>query len=221
MIVANWKMYGTKQMVNDFFSAFLQKKTFQNHYIFCLPFPLLAYARAYSVDLGAQNCSAFEEGAYTGEVSANMLQEAGCRFCLVGHSERRLFFHETKETLREKVKRLLNAQITPIFCIGESLEEKQNGSTQAVLEEQLSSLVNITTNIIIAYEPIWAIGTNAIPTIQDIEDVHKMIKTKINTKILYGGSVNPDNAKELKSSHFVDGLLVGRASLKVDSLLAL
>lgn len=228
LIVANWKMYGSRPLVNTFLKVFFDSKTNTYAYIFCPPFTLLSTFEQHldknKFKLGAQNCSSFENGAFTGDISAEMLKEAGCSYCLVGHSERRTLYHEdTDNILSAKIQHLLKQQITPIFCVGENLKDKEQGATFQKIEHQLTPINNLEDEIIIAYEPIWAIGTNKIPTIQEINETHLFIKNLYPKpqKVLYGGSVNPQNAANILSSPHVDGILVGRASLDIESLLAL
>ncbi|MDP1975017.1 MAG: triose-phosphate isomerase, partial [Alphaproteobacteria bacterium] len=156
--------------------------------------------------------------------SAEMLKEFNCSYCLIGHSERRQIYHEDDEKiLTAKIQQLLKQQITPIFCVGESLEDKKQGTAFQKIEHQLNVLKGINDEIVIAYEPIWAIGTNKVPNIQEINEMHQFIKNLYlkPLKVLYGGSVNPQNAADILTSDQVDGILVGRASLEVASLLAL
>jgi triosephosphate isomerase len=228
LIVANWKMYGSKTMAEAFIKTFLYSKTDTYNYIFCPPFTLLAsfekFLNSQKYILGAQNCSSFENGAFTGDISAEMLKEFNCSYCLIGHSERRQIYHEDDEKiLTAKIQQLLKHQITPIFCVGESLEDKKQGTAFQKIKHQLNVLKEINNEIIIAYEPIWAIGTNKVPNIQEINEMHQFIKNLYlkPLKVLYGGSVNPQNAADILTSDQVDGILVGRASLEVASLLAL
>jgi triosephosphate isomerase len=204
------------------------------------PFPALAFLAAElaltdKVSLGAQNLHFEPKGAFTGEVSAPMLVDCGCRYVIVGHSERRSLFGEEDELLNRKVRAALAHGLTPILCIGETLQERDAGQLEDVLTSQLTvDLMGIgTANIertILAYEPVWAIGTGRTATPDQAEEAHKFIRTvladtlKVNAKkvpILYGGSVTPENAHSLLSQKDIDGALVGGASLKVDSLLAL
>jgi triosephosphate isomerase len=185
--------------------------------------------------LGAQNCHYEDKGAFTGEVSPNMLKQFDCEYVIIGHSERRQYFNETSELTNKKVIAALNHEIKPILCIGESLEQRQNGSTFNVLAEQLEvGLKNYPkdkiANLVIAYEPVWAIGTGVSATTEQVVETHLFIREKLcsilgdNAKdifILYGGSLNPNNAQEILSSNNVDGGLIGGASLKHDQFLAI
>ena len=190
--------------------------------IFCPPFTGL-----YNIDisppyyLGAQNCFYKGQGAYTGEISIEMLLECNVEYVIIGHSERRHIFHENNELIGKKMSRVINAGMKPILCIGETIVEMNNGKTYDIIEEQIiKGLTNVKSidNIIIAYEPVWAIGTGLTPTIEEIDDTHRFIREsndKLNKyKILYGGSVKASNAREITDLPNVDGALIGGASLK-------
>ena len=170
--------------------------------------------------LGSQNVSKENNGAYTGEISAKQLKSYGVTYSIVGHSERREYQKETNEDIKEKVIKLLENGITPILCIGESKIERENGTYKEVLKEELSILNDLSTdNIIIAYEPIWSIGTGIIPTNEEIIEVFTLIKSILpNNKVLYGGSANNDNIDTLKEIDLIDGYLLGGLSLKPDKL---
>lgn len=180
------------------------------------------------IHLGAQNCSSNENGAYTGEISASMLSEIGIEYCLVGHSERRQYFNETNSTLKDKVNILLKNNITPIFCCGENLQQRENNIHFDIIKNQIDeSLFHLSgdnlSKIIIAYEPIWAIGTGKTASPQQAQEVHAFIRNLLKNQynkdlsdqitILYGGSCNPKNAKNLFSEKDIDGGLIGGASL--------
>ena len=170
--------------------------------------------------LGSQNVSKTDNGAFTGEISARELKSYGVKYSIVGHSERREYQKETNEDIKEKVIKLLENDITPILCIGESKIERENNTYKEVLKEELSILNDIdSSNIIIAYEPIWSIGTGIIPTNSEIEEVFTLIKSILpNNKVLYGGSANNDNIDTLKEIDLIDGYLLGGLSLKLDKL---
>ncbi|MBU0468822.1 MAG: triose-phosphate isomerase [Candidatus Omnitrophica bacterium] len=189
-----------------------------------------------NIDMGAQNLYWEDAGAFTGEVSAPLIKDAGCKYVIIGHSERRQFFCETNETVNKKIKAALASGLLPIVCVGEVLEERESGKTFDVVRSQVTeSLAGFTTDelskLIIAYEPVWAIGTGKTATPQQAQEVHKFIRGIIaeigNAEIAaamrlqYGGSVKPDNVKELMSQEDIDGALVGGASLKSDSFVAL
>lgn len=200
--------------------------------IVCPPFPWLTQTKALlgetGIQLGAQNCAATEKGAFTGEVSAQMLASAGVRYVILGHSERRALFGEQGAVLLEKTKRVLEAGLTPIFCIGETLEERNAGKLEQVISHQLQEVLGHLSlpqvlNIVLAYEPVWAIGTGVTASPEQAEEVHTFIHgwlTKTfgsgasNVSILYGGSVTAENASGLFARNHIDGGLIGGASLK-------
>ena len=170
--------------------------------------------------LGSQNVSAKDNGAFTGEISAEQLKSYNVKYSIVGHSERREYQKETNLDIKEKIMKLIQFGITPILCIGESKEERENGTYKEVLKEELSILEYLPTeNIIIAYEPIWSIGTGIIPTNEEIIEVFELIKSILpNSKVLYGGSANNDNIDTLKEISLIDGYLLGGLSLRPDKL---
>ena len=188
------------------------------------------------VALGGQNAHDKESGAFTGEVAPGMLRDIGSRYCILGHSERRTLFGETDSTVNAKVKAVLATGLIPIVCVGESLEERESGRTEGVVTEQvLGSLAGISADdlakIVVAYEPVWAIGTGKVATPQQAQDVHALVRSLLarlssptvadKIRIQYGGSVKPDNAAELAACPDIDGALVGGASLKADDFLAI
>lgn len=239
IIAGNWKMNKDIQGTKDLITGLL--KELQNikqncDIIICPPFTSLSEAGKLLentvVKLGAQNMYFEESGAYTGEISASMLLSAGCEYVILGHSERRTIFNESDETINKKIKQALKAGLKPIFCIGETLEQRENNQTNDVIRNQVKGGLKDLTDLdlekmIIAYEPIWAIGTGKNATPDQAEEVHKFIrnfikenfsdKTAENIVIQYGGSVKPDNASELLSHPDIDGALVGGAGLKADS----
>ncbi len=172
-------------------------------------------------DLGSQNVSSYHQGAYTGEIYAHQLKSLDVKYCLVGHSERRKYQRETNKDINEKIKRLLEEEITPILCIGETKEQKDSKRTKSVLLSELNECLSGINNndIIIAYEPIWAIGTGITPTKDEVEDVFKEIKkVYLKNKLIYGGSLNQENIVEFKTSDLIDGYLLGGLSLKPKQL---
>ena len=203
--------------------------------IICTPFIHLASVvpavDASIIGVGAENCADKVSGAYTGEVSAEMVASTGAKYVILGHSERRAYYHETPEILKEKVQLALANGLTPIFCIGEVLEERQQGiQNQVVFDQIAGSLFDLSaedfSKIVLAYEPVWAIGTGLTATPEQAEEIHAYIRSVIadkfgaeiaeNTSILYGGSCKPSNAKELFANPNVDGGLIGGAALKVE-----
>ena len=223
IFIANWKLNGNIEFINQYYQKLLNNS--KNCVVICSPSIFLNRLNTDSKNLfsGAQDVSIYNEGAYTGELSAKMLIEDKIQFCLVGHSERRQFFNEKNEIVNLKSKNLIENKIIPIICIGETLEEKEKNLTKEVLIKQIEESVPDISNFentIIAYEPIWAIGTGLTPTLDDIEEVHEFIKN-INNKfnkfnVLYGGSVKASNSADINGLKNVDGCLVGGASLKVD-----
>ncbi len=203
----------------------------------CAPFPYLAQVelliQGSKVMLGAQNLNTNASGAYTGEVSADMIKDFGARHVIVGHSERRSLYGETSAMVAEKTKAALNAGLTPLLCIGESLEQRDSGNTEAVIEKQLSAVIELVgieafNQIIIAYEPVWAIGTGVTATPEQAQEAHLFIRSLLakndesvaqKTPILYGGSMNASNASELISCADIDGGLIGGAALKAEDFL--
>lgn len=233
---ANWKMNLTYKQAEKLLSEILSSGTSlapDQQVIFAVPFPYLIMAKSEVADengyhIAAQNCSDKKSGAYTGEVSAEMLTSIGIKYCIVGHSERREYFGETNKMLADKVNICLQNDITPIFCCGEALsvreENRQNEFVQNQLEESIFHLSEEEVKkIVIAYEPIWAIGTGRTATAQQAQEMHAFIRSVLAKKygaavadelsILYGGSVKGSNAAELFGSPDVDGGLVGGASL--------
>lgn len=196
----------------------IKKINTNNTMILCPTF--LNIPLADGVLLGSQNVSKFDNGAYTGEISVEQLKSYNVKYSIVGHSERREYQKETNEDIKEKIVKLIENDIIPILCIGESKLERDNNTYKEVLKEELSILNDINnTNIIIAYEPIWSIGTGIVPTDYQIEEVFELIKSSFpNNKILYGGSANNDNIDTLKEIKLIDGYLLGGLSLKPDKL---
>ena len=203
--------------------------------ILCVPYTDLFYslltAQSTKIQIGAQNMHWEENGAYTGEISPNMLQCINVKYVIIGHSERRQYFAETDEAVNKKLKSAFNHNLTPILCIGETLKQRELDLTQEIINQQITlALQDLTDeqvqNLIIAYEPIWAIGTGKIATKEDANNTIKQIREQIetlynknvaqNVTLLYGGSVNSENAEQLFSASDIDGALVGGASLKVD-----
>ena len=221
--VANWKLNGNLQFIDQFISNISLPNADSKCVVICPTAIHLDYLskNKNGFYVGAQNVSEHEEGAYTGEISVRSLIETNVDFCIVGHSERRQIFKEKDQDINLKSQRLVANNVIPIICIGETLEQKEKGITNTVLEEQLmNSIPSSSTfeNTIIAYEPVWAIGTGLTPTIDEIDETHRFIRShndKFNKyKILYGGSVKASNAKEITHLANVDGALIGGASLK-------
>jgi triosephosphate isomerase (TIM) len=234
VIAANWKMYKTPAETRDFFTAFLPlvKNHTRDEIVVCPPFidipAAIESAKGSHVTIGAQNFFWEKEGAYTGEISAGMIVGAGCSHVIIGHSERRQYFGETDDTVNKRLKVALEAGLSPIVCVGEVLEEREAGITDDVLRRQCSVAfrgmsAHKAAKLVIAYEPVWAIGTGKTATPQIASEAHLTIRSEVAQSfgkefadkvcILYGGSVKPDNAKALMSEEEIDGALVGGASL--------
>lgn len=238
IIAGNWKMY--KNINESIELVNLLKRSVVDiddvEIVVCPPFTNLSDVREVIMDtnirLGAQDCYWEKEGAYTGEISCGMLKSAGCEYVIIGHSERRQYFGETNETVNKKAKAALKEGLKPIICVGEKLSDRQAGKTFDVVKDHVvNSLAGLTKEdmqkVVIAYEPVWAIGTGVNATKEQAEEVHKYIRgllkdmfgaeTANSVRIQYGGSVKPENIRELIAEEDVDGALVGGASLKADS----
>lgn len=216
-LVANWKMNGDVEFTENFSKTIGSIKT-ENKVVICPPFPLLCKFKNFSHSLGAQNCSDKQSGAFTGEVSPLLLKDLGCGYVIIGHSERRYIFNESDETIYEKYKTLIELDITPIICVGETEEERSEWHN--ILSIQLSKFKNNENlpKAIIAYEPIWSIGSGKTPAVAEIHEVLSFIKeiTHNSCPTLYGGSVNIKNVETILKIPSVDGVLVGGASLKIE-----
>jgi triosephosphate isomerase len=234
-MAGNWKMFKTPAETTAFFEKFrpLVESATHCEIVICPPFTNLHAAleavKGSRVQVGAQNCFWEREGAFTGEIAANMVKAAGCSHVIIGHSERRQYFGETDETVRKRTVAALDAGLTPIVCVGERLEEREGGKTNDVLAQQVQGgIAGLASEqfpkIVIAYEPVWAIGTGKTATPEIAADAHRVIRERVrakfgteaanNVRILYGGSVKPDNVKSLMAQPEIDGSLVGGASLK-------
>lgn len=238
-IAGNWKMNKTTQEAIAFATAFVPTvaDVRDKDILICPPFTALsavnAIVKGTKVALGAQNCAFAASGAYTGEVAPKMLTDVGCAYVIIGHSERRKYYGETDVIINQKITNAFSAGLKVIVCVGETLEEREAGKTFSVIETQTrGGLKNIDmTNIVIAYEPVWAIGTGKTATPEQAQEVHAFIRTLLSTmynaqiadttRILYGGSVTPETIKDLMACPDVDGGLVGGASLKVDAFLSI
>ncbi|WP_017446420.1 triose-phosphate isomerase [Gayadomonas joobiniege] len=238
IIIANWKLNGGLDLLCTSVASFIGKHH-EAEIVVCPPYiyirEMLNFLRHSEVFIGSQNVSKFESGAYTGETSAQMLKEAGCEFCLIGHSERRSMFRENNASCQIKVARALANKLTPVLCIGENEEQRDNQVTKDVLtrqlEESLEGIELTGDDICIAYEPVWAIGTGNAASPEIAQEVHQFIRQELTClygaetaqkiRLLYGGSVNKNNAKDLLSQQDIDGLLVGGASLDPDHFLAI
>ena len=215
LIVANFKMHGSHAFIEDWFTNFNQNKTSSHDVVVALPASYIASFRNYGIMLSGQNVSAYESGAFTSQISAEMLKDSGADYCIIGHSEAREQLNESNESIREKFDQLKRMQINPIVCVGESLQVKETEKTKDHLRNQLSVLDSETEDLIVAYEPIWAIGTGLVPTEKEIDEAIGSIREifKKPIKVLYGGSVKASNAQILLDNTDINGLLVGGASL--------
>ena len=228
LVAGNWKMFGDKNMISEIKKIDQHCNEVRCEVAICPPFPLIlsAYEQTKNIQIGAQNCHTDINGAHTGEVSAEMLAEVGAQLIIVGHSERRQDNYESNDIVKLKSEAVHRAGATAVVCIGETLKERETDKTLSVLQEQmLNSLPkNVNPlNTVVAYEPVWAIGTGLVPEIDQIRAAHSFIRGFLastygaeahNVKILYGGSVKGSNAKEIFSISNVNGALVGGASLK-------
>ncbi len=245
IVAGNWKMNKTFEEADDLINDIMDKLEGltldrNTELVICPPFPYLEMASEYGDDsyfaVGAQDVSEQDSGAYTGEVSAAMLESLQLTYCIVGHSERRAYHHETDEIVARKVDQLLKYNLRPIVCCGEVLQEREEGRQFDVVKKQITDgLFHLSAeqfaNIVIAYEPVWAIGTGKTATPEQAQEIHAFIRGLIaekygkevadETSILYGGSCKPSNAKELFANPDVDGGLIGGASLKADDFIAI
>jgi len=242
LMAANWKMYKTPEQSRAFFHDFLPLVSGhdRDEIVVCVPYVDLAVSidsvKGSNVAVGAQNVHWEKEGAFTGEVSAAMLLDIGCTHAIIGHSERRQYFGESDDTVNLRLKTALEAGLTPIVCVGEVLEEREAGLTEDVLRRQcVRAFHKVSTKkavkLVIAYEPVWAIGTGKTATPELASDAHAVIRSEAakifgddfaaDLRILYGGSVKPENAKALMSQEEIDGALVGGASLDPKSFAAI
>lgn len=241
LVAGNWKLNGslakTESLINNILSGMGSVKAAD--VAVCPPYPYLATAQSLlkgsAVYLGGQNVSDQDGGAYTGEVSAAMLKEFGCHYVIVGHSERRSLFAESDEFTARKFAAAQTAGLVPILCLGELLEERESGITEEVVARQLDAVINLSgvaslENSVIAYEPVWAIGTGKTASPEQAQAVHEFIRNRIaghngavaeKVQILYGGSVKPDNAAELFAKADIDGGLIGGASLQAEDFLGI
>ena len=233
--VANWKSHSSLKENEIWAEHFLSRRLpTDTQLVICPPFPyipqLLELCGETQVAIGAQNLSAYQSGAYTGEVSAEMLRDLGCMYVIIGHSERRTLYAEDDSQLVRKLQRAVDCGLTPIFCVGETLQQRESSQTEAVLAQQLSAVASVleSTSFVLAYEPVWAIGTGKNATPEQAQQTHKFLRERLTDclgetangiRIIYGGSVNPDNAKALFAERDIDGGLVGGASLKAEDFI--
>lgn len=242
VMAANWKMHKTPRETGEFFASFKPLVADSDHceIVVCPPFTGLAAAveaaAGSAIGIGAQNLYWEMQGAFTGEIAPGMLSAAGCRYVIIGHSERRQYFGETDETVSRKIAAAQEAELVPIVCVGELLDEREAGQTEAVLKKQVNGAFSALTAgqfspIIIAYEPVWAIGTGRTATPEMAAEAHRFLRGLVGelfgpesaqqVRILYGGSVKPANVKGLMAQPDIDGALVGGAGLEPGSFAAI
>lgn len=233
LVVANWKMHGSLASNQQLLEAFKQKLTPIQHVDFavCVPYPYLAQAQSIlhgtNIAWGAQNVARYSVGAYTGEVSANMLKDFEVSYVILGHSERSTAYCESTENIAAKFMMVKQAGLTPVLCVGETLQERESGMMERAIAEQIDELLttkggDVFANAVVAYEPIWAIGTGLSATPEQAQSMHEFIRNRIagyhaeaasSLRIIYGGSLNPVNAAQLLVMQDIDGGLIGRCSL--------
>lgn len=241
LVAGNWKLNGSLELVSALVSGIADRLSTvgDTEVAVCPPFVYLEHARGLLRDvdiaLGAQDCSDRQSGAYTGEVSAEMIRELGCRYVIVGHSERRHIYAESDAMVAEKFARVRESSLVPILCVGETLEERESGLTESVISRQLDAVLEHSGvegfgHAVIAYEPVWAIGTGKTATPDQAQQVHAFIRSRLGKvdreiaaqiRILYGGSVKPDNAHALMQENDIDGGLIGGASLNAQDFIAI
>ena len=237
LVVGNWKMNGSRLANAELLAGIEEAGPFTAEVAVCAPFPYLSEValslQGRRIAWGAQDCSSHESGAYTGEVSAAMLAEFGCKYVIVGHSERRAYHAESDQLVADKAKIALAHNLTPIVCVGETLAEREADQTDAVVKRQMSAVIHTLghciSQIVVAYEPVWAIGTGKTASPEQAQAVHALLRTQLHAatpksaemQILYGGSVKADNAATLFSQTDIDGGLIGGAALKAADFAAI
>ena len=238
LVVGNWKMHGSQGSVDELLGGLLGANPAPSAEIAVCPTYVhlsqaLALCAQSAIAVGAQDCSHMQSGAYTGEVAAKMLAELGCTWVILGHSERRQYHGESDELVAAKLAAAVAAGLQPIVCVGETREQREVGEAENVVAAQLAGALEDQSGLaalVVAYEPVWAIGTGKVATPDQAQEVHAFIRGKLarldagvaeQVKILYGGSMNPSNAAELLSQNDIDGGLIGGASLKADDFLAI
>ena len=237
LVVGNWKMHGSRPANAELLAGVLAARPFTTEVAVCVPYVYLTETAATlagsDVRWGAQDVSSHEQGAYTGEVSAAMLAEFGCRYAIVGHSERRAYHAESDQLVADKAQAALAKGVTPIVCVGETLAQRDAGETEAVVKRQLSAVIHLlahcASEIVVAYEPVWAIGTGRTASPEQAQAVHAVLRAQLQAAtghgermtILYGGSVKPDNAATLFAQPDIDGGLIGGAALKAADFVAI
>jgi len=233
IVAGNWKMNGSVELVNTMAETLNNASNNNIDVLIFPPFPLLTKALSAGISAGSQTVSHEDAGAFTGEVDAKLVAELGCKYTLVGHSERRSIYGESNEDVAAKFEKAQQHKLIPILCVGESETQREQGLTESVVSEQINAVINklgvaALDNCVIAYEPVWAIGTGKTATPEQAQKVHKFIRDEIaaldadvsqNIPLLYGGSVNDQNSELLFAQADIDGGLIGGASLKPDAFL--
>ncbi|MDR7334429.1 triose-phosphate isomerase [Roseateles asaccharophilus] len=237
LVVGNWKMHGSRAANAQLLAGLKEAGPWNADVAVCVPAVYIAETAlaltGTAIAYGAQDCSSHEQGAYTGEISSAMLHDVGCRYAIVGHSERRAYHAESDQLVADKAKAALAHGVTPIVCVGETRAEREAGQTEAVVKRQLAAVIHTlghcTGEMVVAYEPVWAIGTGLTATPEQAQAVHAVLRAQLQAatdraaamRILYGGSVKADNAPQLFGQPDIDGGLIGGASLKVADFAAI
>jgi len=241
LVAGNWKLNGSRESITDLLSGIRQRadSVTAAELAVCPPYVYLGQVAhqldGVEISLGAQDCSDQNNGAYTGEVSAAMLKEFFCKYIIVGHSERRHIYGESNEMVAIKYEQVSNNDLVPVLCVGETLQQREQGHTEVIIAQQIDAVLERMgiegfANSVIAYEPVWAIGTGQTATPEEAQEVHEFIRNKLdalnkeiaaNIRILYGGSMKPDNAQQLLQQRDIDGGLIGGAALKAEDFIAI
>lgn len=241
LVAGNWKLNGNLSSISELISGIRaqQEQVRKAELAVCPPFIYLSHVQSLlqgsDIALGAQDCSDQESGAYTGEVAAAMIKEFACTYNIIGHSERRHIYGDSNETVATKFAQVIKNGLTPILCVGETLQEREEGHTEVAIAQQINAVLNLFgvkafARAVIAYEPVWAIGTGKTATPEQAQEVHEEIRLTIgaqnkdiaaNIRILYGGSMKPENAQELLQQPDIDGGLIGGAALKAEDFIGI
>ncbi len=241
LVAGNWKLNGSLETISELVSGISNQlsEVTTAEIAVCPPFIYLGYVQqlldGVDISLSSQDCSDQDSGAYTGEVAAAMIKEFGCKYIIVGHSERRQIYGESSEIVAIKYEQVKKNNLVPILCVGETLQEREDGHTEVIIAKQLDAILDRLgiqgfMNTVIAYEPVWAIGTGQTATPDQAQEVHEFIRNKLdalnkdiaaNIRILYGGSMKPNNAKQLLKQNDIDGGLIGGASLNAEDFIAI
>lgn len=241
LVAGNWKLNGTLSSISELVSGIKERLPLVKNaeLAVCPPYIYLPHVQKLlegtDISLGAQDCSDQESGAYTGEIAAAMVNEFACKYVIIGHSERRHIYGDTSEKVATKFAHVVKNRLTPILCVGETLQEREDGHTEVVISKQINAVLGLFgieafKNAVIAYEPVWAIGTGKVATPSQAQEVHEEIRLTLdaqnkdiaaNMRILYGGSMKPENAKELLQQPDIDGGLIGGAALKAEDFIGI